>query len=138
MAISTCNSLQALHSGGQYWDKIIKKNLLWPSVPRGESTTTVCGVNYQQLAVMQLTQPNWLLLVAVDHSQPRIMESETVDPIDQTLPVTLARTVPLERHLHDANACRKSQCPCQESNSVSPTQCRDTSPSAATLDFCSI
>ena len=35
---------------------------------------------------MLLKLPNWqLLLVAVDHSQLRVMTSETVDPIGRTL-----------------------------------------------------
>ena len=44
--------------------------------PSGESTTTESGVNYQLLAVMLMKQPNGLLPVAVDHSQPRAMASD--------------------------------------------------------------
>ena len=44
---------------------------------RGESTTTVCGINYQILSVMLL-----ILLLLAGHNQLLTMASETVDPID--------------------------------------------------------
>ena len=49
-------------------------------LPNGKSTTNVCGVNYQLLAVMLLKYQNEQLLVAVDRSHLWTMASETVDP----------------------------------------------------------
>ena len=53
--------------------------------PKGESTITLCGVNYQLLEVMLLKQPNGQILVAVDHNQLRTMASETVNAIEWLL-----------------------------------------------------
>ena len=75
----------------------------------GESTSTVCGVNCQLLAVMLHGLSNEQLPVAVDHSQLWTMASDTVDSIDWPLPFTRHRAVPPEFHFHDANAGHKSQ-----------------------------
>ena len=50
----------------------------------GESTTTECGLTATCSNVLK--QPNGELLVAVNHSQLRIMASYTVDPIDWSHP----------------------------------------------------
>ena len=52
--------------------------------------------------------PNGQLLVALDHSQPRIMASETVDPIDCRYPYLYKAVLP-ESHLHGANVLYKSR-----------------------------
>ena len=54
--------------------------------PSGESTTTECGLNFL---------PNGELLVAVDHNQLRTMASETVNPIDWSLPPPYTGQYPL-------------------------------------------
>ena len=59
----------------------------------GESASTVMKVNYQLLAVILLKQPNWQLLVAVDHNQLRTMAPETIQPIDCGYPFSDIRTV---------------------------------------------
>ena len=60
---------------------------MWPGESIGESTTTECGVNYQQLTVItEVAQALWELLVAVDHNQLLTLASETVDPIDWSHP----------------------------------------------------
>ena len=45
----------------------------------GETTTTVCGVNYELLAVMLLKEPRGQILVAVNSIQLRTKLSEIVD-----------------------------------------------------------
>ena len=75
--------------------------------PSGESTTTECGVNYQLPAGMLLKQPNWELLVAVDHNLLGTMASETVDPIDWSHPPP-SWAVPPERRVHSINRCSLS------------------------------
>ena len=52
----------------------------------------------------------WGAPVAVDHSQPLTMASETIDPIDWPLPLTIHSAVPTELHvLYGVNAGYKSQ-----------------------------
>ena len=63
--------------------------------PSGESTTTECGFNYQLLAVICWSSPNWEHLGAVDHNQLRTMASETVDPIDWSHPPPYTGQSPL-------------------------------------------
>ena len=53
-----------------------RKESLWV-----ESSTTVCLIKYQLLAVMLLKYHNGQLLVVVDHNQLRTMASEMVYPI---------------------------------------------------------
>ena len=64
----------------------------------GESAATVCGVNYQLLAVMLLKQANGQL-VAVDQRQLQTMRSETVDQINSPLPLAIYKSVSPEGHL---------------------------------------
>ena len=53
-----------------------KDIIFYSQVPsRGESATTICGVNDLLLAVMLLKQPNEQLLVAIYSSQLRILVS---------------------------------------------------------------
>ena len=73
-----------------------------------ENLLTVCGVNYELLAVMQMKQPNGQLIIAVDYSQQLTIASETVDPIDWQLP-HLYRAVHHKRHLHGENGRYKSR-----------------------------
>ena len=54
-----------------------------------------------------LKQPNWELLVAVNHNQLRTMVSETVDSIDWSHPLP-SWAVPPERHVHSINQCNLS------------------------------
>ena len=63
-------------------------SLLWPGLPqkRIHYHSTVCGINYQILAVMLPKYPNGQLLVAVNHNQLCTMASEMVDPINWPLP----------------------------------------------------
>ena len=73
--------------------------------PRGESSTTKCGVNYQLLSCSNLLKyPNGEHLVAVNHNQLRTMASQTVDPIDWSHP-TPSWAVPPERLVHSINRC---------------------------------
>ena len=51
-------------------------------LPSAESATTVCGVNYQVLAVMLLKYPKGQPPVAKNHSQLLTTACETVDPTD--------------------------------------------------------
>ena len=54
-----------------------------------------------------LKQPNWKLLVAVNHNQLQTMASETVDPIDWSHHPPLW-AVPPERIVHSINQCNRS------------------------------
>ena len=76
--------------------------------PSGQSTTTECGANYQQLSVMLLKLPNGELPVAVDHSQLLTLQSETVDSFGWPLHPTIHRAIPPEHVLHGANVGDKS------------------------------
>ena len=72
--------------------KEIGKVFYGQEASRGESATTVCGVNYQLLAVMLLKYPNEQLLVPVDHSTSyRQWRQKKVDPIDWPLPPKCTR-----------------------------------------------
>ena len=70
----------------------VKSTML--GAPRGKSTTAFCEVSYQLLAVMLLKWPYVQLILSIDHRQLRTMASETVDPIDYSLPHSLEGSIP--------------------------------------------
>ena len=79
------------HTGASQWR--IYNHRMW-----GKLSTTCSNV---------LKQPNWELLVAVNHNQLRTMASETADLIDWSHPPP-SWAVPPERIMHIINQCNLS------------------------------
>ena len=81
------------------------------SLPTGEYTTRVCGVNYRPTTtVIQVAR--WPILVAVDHSQLWTTASKTegiVNPIDCRYPLPLTGEYPKSAACTVQNPSHKSR-----------------------------
>ena len=85
----------------------VKGSLLWLGASQWRIYYHRMRVQLSTTCSNVLKQPNWELLVAVNHNQLRTMASETVDPIDWSQPPQ-SWAVPPERHMHSINQCNLS------------------------------